>query len=70
MPETSPARLTVTVEEAARLLGIGRNKAYQIVHDGMLPALRVGRRLVVPRSGLERLLAGPGNIGAIEKENS
>jgi excisionase family DNA binding protein len=49
-------RQTLTVEEAAVLLGIGRISAYQAVARGELPALRVGRRLI-PRAALDRLLA-------------
>jgi len=48
--------LTLTVEETARLLGIGRQLAYDQVRTGALPALRVGRRWLVPRRALEKLL--------------
>lgn len=56
---TSPSkeRQTLTVEEAAALLGIGRNSAYQAVARGELPAVRLGRRLLIPRAALERRLA-------------
>jgi excisionase family DNA binding protein len=51
---------TFTIEEAAELLGIGRNTAYNAAHTGELagiPVIRVGaKRLVVPRAPLERLL--------------
>jgi excisionase family DNA binding protein len=46
----------MTVEEAARLLGISRSTAYECVRDGTLPALRLRRRIVVPTSALESLL--------------
>ncbi len=51
-------RQTVTVEEAARALGIGRGSAYEAVKRGDIPSIRVGRRIVVPRAALERLLGG------------
>ena len=52
-------RLTVTVDEAATLLGISRNVAYEAVKAGRLPSVRVGaRRLVIPLAALERLLSG------------
>jgi excisionase family DNA binding protein len=51
-------RLTHTVEEAAALLGISRNSAYEAVRRGQLPVLRIGRRLVVPRAALDRILSG------------
>lgn len=49
-------RQTLTVDEAARMLGIGRGSAYEAVRRGDIPSIRVGRRLVVPRVALERLL--------------
>jgi excisionase family DNA binding protein len=50
-------RATLTVEDAAEVLGIGRSAAYEGVRRGEIPSLRIGRRLVVPRAALERLLA-------------
>ena len=40
--------LTVTVEQAAEVLGIGRSTAYELVRSGDLPCLRLRRRFVVP----------------------
>jgi len=50
-------RLTYTVEEAAQLLGISRNSAYEAVRRSEIPTIRLGRRIVIPRSRLEDLLA-------------
>ena len=47
---------TLTVPEAARKLGIGRNAAYEGVRAGDIPSIRIGKRLVVPKAALERLL--------------
>jgi excisionase family DNA binding protein len=49
-------RQTLTVEEAARVLGISRSSAYEAVRRGDLPTVKIGRRYVVPRVALERLL--------------
>lgn len=49
-------RLTYTVPEAGRLLGISRGTAYAAAADKTLPTIRIGRRLLVPRVALERLL--------------
>ncbi len=46
-------RLTLSIEEAAALLGISRALAYDLVRRGELPQLRPGRRIVVPRKALE-----------------
>jgi excisionase family DNA binding protein len=56
--EEAMERQTLTVEEAARLLGVGRSTAYLAVRRGDLPVIRIGRRYVVPRLALERLLDG------------
>ena len=50
--------LALTVPQAAAELGIGVWTAYEAVKRGRLPAVRFGRRIVVPRSALERLLDG------------
>ena len=56
MESTLISRLTLTVPEAARLLGISRNLAYEAVRRGEIPCIRIGRRFLVPRVALERLL--------------
>jgi excisionase family DNA binding protein len=50
-------QLTMTVEECAALLGINRMTAYQAVHAGELPAIKIGRRFLIPKAAFERLLA-------------
>ena len=50
------ARETLTVEETARLLGISRNGAYEAARTGQIPTIRIGKRILVPIGGLERLL--------------
>ena len=49
---------TLTVEEAGRLLGIGRSLAYAAAKDGSLPTIRIGKRILVPTAALLRMLAG------------
>ena len=49
---------TLTVEEAAKLLGISRTLAYELVSRHVLPSVRLGRRIVVPRKALEDFLGG------------
>ena len=48
--------LTMSVESAAKLLGISRGLAYQMVRQGKIPALHFGRVIRVPRHALEQLL--------------
>jgi excisionase family DNA binding protein len=49
--------VTMTVEEAARILGISRNSAFRAVQRGQLPSIRIGRRILVPRARLSALIA-------------
>lgn len=58
--EHNDEQLTISVPEAGRMLGIGRNQAYKAARNGDIPAIRVGRRLLVPKEALERMLAGAG----------
>ena len=48
---------TIPALSAARLLGISRGLAYELVARGELPSLRLGRRITVPRRALEALVA-------------
>ena len=50
-------RLTLSVPEAAELLGISRALGYELVARGELPSLRLGRRVVVPVARLAELVA-------------
>lgn len=51
-------RLTYNVEEAGALLNISRTTAYKLVQSGELYAIRLGRRLLVPKIAVERMLNG------------
>ena len=60
-------RVVLTVNEVAKLLGLSRASAYQGVARGEIPSIRVGRRILVPRQALERMLEGdskPGKTGS------
>ena len=60
MVTTEDARLTVTVDEAAEMLGIGRNLAYELAARGKLPgARRLGKRIIVSRKALDEFLRDP-----------
>mgnify|MGYP001557829489 CR=1 FL=1 len=59
MDTNKTERLTMTVEEAGKALGISRATAYMLAKTGQLPTIRLGeRRLVVPKVALERMLVG------------
>ena len=58
MSQEMQDRLVLTVPEAAELLGICRNAAYEGVRRGEIPSIRIGKRLVVPRTAFEEMLKG------------
>lgn len=61
MSGSSPTeRLTLTIEETAARLGIDRGTAYRLAKEDRLPApvIRLGKRLVIGRAALERVLSG------------
>jgi len=58
--EVDDSRPTLTVEETAKLLGISRGLAFQAVRRGDIPAIRIGRRILVPLTQLQALLNGDG----------
>ncbi len=49
-------RLTYTVDEVAKMLGISRGLAYEMVNRGELPSIRLGRRVLVPYRAFHRWL--------------
>ena len=55
-------RLTHSVVEMARLLGVGRTTAYGLVRSGAVPSIRLGNRILIPKLALRQLLAGCGTI--------
>ncbi len=49
---------TYDVPDAAKILGIGRNQAYERVRCGDLRSIRMGKRLLIPKVEIERILNG------------
>jgi excisionase family DNA binding protein len=58
LKDPDPNRLTMTIPEAARKLGIGKNEAYAAAKRGEFPTIKIGCRVLVPRAALERLMRG------------
>ena len=50
----------MTVPEAGARIGLSRNGAYAAAARGDIPTIRIGRRIVVPKAALERMLDGAG----------
>jgi excisionase family DNA binding protein len=43
-------------EDVARVLNIGRSKAYELMASGQLPVVRIGRSIRVPAKGFREWL--------------
>jgi excisionase family DNA binding protein len=50
------AKLAFTVEEAADLLSIGRSFFYELLAEGRIGVVRLGRRVIVPKTELQAFL--------------
>ena len=50
LPPTSPL---MDLDEFGALLGVKRQRAYAMALDGLIPVVRLGRRIYVPRSFLD-----------------
>lgn len=54
---TESGARAVSVEQAARLCGLGRSSTYKAVASGEIKAVRIGGRWLIPCSEIERLTA-------------
>ncbi len=61
------AALLLNVEEAAKLLGISRNLCYDQINEGLIPHVRIGRRVLVSRVALEAWIARESNTETAEE---
>ncbi len=50
-------RALISVAEAARVLGVSRSYAYELISSGFLSSIRLGRRVLVPLTAIDDLLA-------------
>ena len=59
MPDSTDSKSPVlTVEEARLLLRLSRNSMYAAIARQEVPHLKIGRRILIPRKALERLMDG------------
>lgn len=54
--QTEPNPEVFTVREVAKKLGIGKRQAYLAVKDGVIPAIRIGQRILIPKRPFESWL--------------
>lgn len=58
--QSQQSRLTLNIEDVARLLGINRSTAYELArrNEFPVPIIRLGKRMVVSRRAVAALLGG------------
>ena len=62
MSEQFQERLTITVPEASRRLGISQAAGYNAAKKGELPAIRVGGRVLILKAQFEAMINGEGPL--------
>ena len=60
MVEKEKDSLVLDVPEAGELLNLSRATAYSLAAQGIIPTIRFGKRIVVPRKALEEMLSKAG----------
>ena len=53
--------LVLSVPQLAKLLGIGRNAAYDMVNSGSIRSVKIGRTIRIPKSAVEEFIEKPGD---------
>ena len=49
-------RQTYTVSQIQSILGISRSLAYQLINDGSIPSLKLGKAIRIPKSYIDSIL--------------
>lgn len=65
-----PAPLLLTVLEAARLLGVGRSTAYELLATGQLESVHIGRSRRVPLAAVEEFVTSLRATSAVRQNGA
>ena len=57
------AKLTCSVSDAAKILGVSKPTMYDLVHKGTIPSITVGRKILISRTALIDWLENGGTHG-------
>lgn len=57
-PPPLPTPLSYSVAGAIAASGLGRSTIFQLMADGRLNRVKVGKRTLIPRASLEALISG------------
>ncbi len=59
-PSMSGKARTISIAEAAEIMGVSSATAYEAARKGQIPTIRMGRLWRIPLAALERMLEGEG----------
>ncbi len=62
-------RLVLKPEEAGKLLNLGRSASYLAIKRGEIPYIKIGRKILVPRAALEKMLMEASQGGQGQGQN-
>ena len=62
-------RVLLKPSEVREVLGVGRSLVYQLISEGKIPSVRVGRCIRVPRASLEKWISDQGKAGSDQSGN-
>lgn len=57
-------KLAYSIPEAASALSIGRSKLYELIAEGQIETFKIGKRTIVPKASLIKLLDSLATSGA------
>lgn len=60
----------LTVPDVARLLKIGKNNAYELIKKGDIPAIKLGRKIIVPKNSLIEFLLDEKNYMVLKRRQN
>lgn len=62
--QSSPGtKMTLSVREAAEMIGISKPKMYELIREGEIPSIHVGKKIVIARKALLDWLSEGDNNG-------
>jgi excisionase family DNA binding protein len=56
--KTALTPLAHQIPEACARVGVGRTMMYQLIKEGQIKPIKVGRRTLIPETELQKLVAG------------
>jgi len=49
-------KITYSIAEASKVLGISKTNTYKYANEGLLPSLKIGSRILIPVQALEEFV--------------